>query len=274
MSSCKPGTFSQSHTPDDVRLLAVALNRALQRRLGDVPSPTDVNKAVNKLAHDGAKPSAFVQHAIRVQEQLARLHEQLQATQKGQDHAIVSIQDTPAMSPIRPRKRSAEHDDDSTHPAQETKRMRLGSTGPPQPPHTHPPPLPSDDQANPESKAPVGTMSSEGTQIASQNIRGFAEPPRADSVGLRASVGDSPSGLPFVATEPPTPSTSDSNRITGHRAPSNGTGDTKSQMTRPGGPAPVDPPSAQTHAQDKLGKVPSLSISTSIPEVQGSPLST
>jgi hypothetical protein len=106
-------------------------------------------------------------------------------------------------------------------------------------------------------------MSPRGRPIASQ---ASAELPRADSVRLRASVDDSPSEPPVVATKPPTPSNNNSN---GQRRPSNDTGQTKSQMTRP---APVD---HQTHdAKDKLGKVPSPSISTAISERQGSPLST
>ncbi|KAF8485965.1 hypothetical protein DFH94DRAFT_688342 [Russula ochroleuca] len=245
----------------DIRLLAVAINRALQRRLGDIPSPAVVHKAVNKLTNDGAKTSAFVQHATRVQEELARLHAriQLERGQGRQDHAIAAIQDPPVMSSTRPRKRSAGHDDDdSTYPVQEAKRARLDSTGPPRP-HPHVPPPTSDIKAT------------------------VAELPRADPMRSQASADDSPSALHLMATgPPPTPSnnpTSDSNIRTGQRSPNDTAdgrshGQAKSEIARPSEPAPVDPPSAQIHSQDKLGKVPSPSISTAIPEAQGSPLPT
>jgi hypothetical protein len=137
----EPFFFLQSHAPtDDIRLLTVAFNRAFQRRLSDIPSPSDVDKAVNKLAHDGAKPSAFVRHAARVQEQLARLNAQLQkAQEQQQDHAISPVQDTPTMPSVVPRKRSAGDNDDSTPLAQEMKRIRLDSTVP-LPPRPHTPP--------------------------------------------------------------------------------------------------------------------------------------
>lgn len=260
-----------------MRLLAVAINRALQRRLGDIPSPADVHKVVNKFANDGANTSPFVRHATRVQEELARLHAriQLERGQERQDHAIASIQDPPIMSSIRPRKRSAGHDDDddTTYSAPEAKRVHLDNTGPPRP-HPHAPPPTSDDKPKPS----VESISPRGMPIASRNTRpdpGVAELPRADPMRPQASIHDSSSALPLMATGSP-PSNNDSK--TGLRSPSNDTADggsrehTKSHVARPDRPISVDPPSAQTHSQDKLGKLPSLSMSTTSPEAQGPPL--
>jgi hypothetical protein len=272
-----------SVTPNNVtaqQLLAVALGRALQRRLGDVPSPTLVNEAISKLAPDGANPSPFVQHAIRVQEQLARLHAQIQSSQEPQDHPISSIQDTPTMPLTRAQKRFAACDDDI--PAQETKRKRLDSAGSARP-HPNMPPSTSDNKVNPETKAPAKSMSlrSRTTDIRSDPKR--AEPPHADSVGSpQASVTNSPSGLPVMATGPPTsdPSNNTMSEPNRQRSPSDHTvdggshGHTKSQVARPDRPAPVDQPSAQMHTKNKLGTVSSPSISTAIPDAQGSPLPT
>ncbi|KAF8501536.1 hypothetical protein F5888DRAFT_1673159 [Russula emetica] len=268
-----------------VKLLAVALERALQRKLGGVPSPTLVNEAVSKLAPNGANPSPFVQHAIRVQEQLGRLHSQLQQrAQEPQDHAISPIQDTPIMPLTRAQKRSAAHDDDIQ--AQETKRNRLDSAGSARH-RLNAPPSTSDNKVNPETKAPAMAMSLRSRTKDIRSDPKHAEPPRADSVGSpQASVTNSPSGLPVMGTGPPTSGPSNNtvlgpNRKTRQRSP-NDTVDggslehTKSQVARPGGPAPVavDPPSAQMHTKDKLGTVSSPSISTAIPDAQGSPLPT
>lgn len=277
-----------SVTPNNVmaqRLLAVALQRALQRKLGDAPSPTLVNDAVSKLAPDGANPSPFVQHAIRVQEQLARLHAQLQTAQDPQNTAISSIQDIPTMPITRAQKRFAAYDDDI--PAQETKRKRLDSgDSAPSRPRPNTPPSTSDNKVNPETKAPAMSMTlrSRTTDIRSEPKH--AEP-RADSVGSpQASVTNSPSGLPVMATGPPTsgPSnnkTSEPNRKTRHRSASNDTvdggshGHTKSQVARPDA-VPVDPASTQMHTKGKPGIVssPSISTATAIPDAQGSPLPT
>jgi hypothetical protein len=280
-----------SVTPDNVtvqQLLAVALERAFQRRLGDVPSPKLVNEAVRKLVPDGANSSPFVQHAIRVQEQLARLHAQLQRDQEPQDPTISSIQDTPTMPLTRAQKRLAAYDDDI--PAQETKRKRLDSAGSARPrPNT--PPSTSDNKVNPETKAPakLTSLGSRTTDIRSDPKR--AEPPRADSVGSpQAPVTNSPSGLPATATGPPTSGPSNDTvskrnwkkrqRKKRKRSTSNDTvdggshGHTKSQVARPGEPAPVDLPSAQMHTKDKLGIVSSPSISDASPDAQGSPLPT
>jgi hypothetical protein len=277
-----------SVTPNNVtaqQLLAVALGRALQRRLGDVPSPRLVNEAISKLAPDGGNPSPFVQHAIRVQEQLARLHAQIQSAQEPQDHAISSIQDTPTTMPLtRAQKRFAACDDDI--PTQETKRKRLDSAGSARPrPNT--PPSTSDSNVNPETKAPAMSMSLRSRTTGVRSDPKHAEPPRADSVGSRpkASVTKSPSRLPVMATGPPTSGPSNNTMSEPHwktrqRSPSDDTvnggshGHTKSQVARPDGPAPVDPPSAQMHTKDKLGTVSSPSISTAIPDAQGSPLAT
>lgn len=189
------------------------------------------------------------------------------------------------MPSIRPRKRSAGDDDDSsTHLAQETKRMRLDSTGPPQS-RPHAPPSAPDGKANPEPKAPAESIPSRDLPVASQTMRRSAELPRADSLRSQAApVEDSHSGLPTVAAGSPPPSnnnaTSVSNCKTGRDSSSNDTvvggshRHTRSQVARHSGPAPVDPPPAKTHAQDKLGKPPSPSISTAIPEAQISPLPT
>ena len=139
-----------------------------------------VNEAVRKLAPDGADPSPFVQHAARVQEQLTRLHAQLQRAQEPQDPTISSIQDPPTMPLTRAQKRFAACDDDI--PAQETKRKRLDSAGSARPcPNT--PPSTSDNKANPKTKAPTKSMSlgSRTTDIRSDPKH--AEPRRADSVG-------------------------------------------------------------------------------------------
>ena len=259
----------------------MAFNRAFRRRLGDIPSPTDVDKAVGKLAQDGANPSAFVRRAARVQEQLARLNAQLQkAQEQQQDHAISPVQDTPTMPFIRRRKRSA-GDDDSSPPAHEMKRMRLDSAGS-LPPRLQSPPSAPDTKAIPEPKAPAESTALRGAPVASQALR-RSERRRADVVRSQASVDDSHSGLPAVATGPPIPSNdtmSDSNRRTGRHSPSNDAVEdgshehTKSELARPSGPVPVDPSSATTHAQDKLGKMPLPSIATDIPEAQIPPLPT
>ena len=243
-----PTIFSQG----DMRLLAVAINRALQRRLGDIPSPADVHKVVNKLTNDGAKPSAFVRHATRVQEELARLHARIQfeRDQERQDHAIASIQDPPIMSSIRPRKRSAGHDDDddSTYLAQEAKRVRLDNTGPARL-HPHAP-LPTSDN---KPKPPAESIPPKGMPIASRDPR-VAEP-RVDPVRPQASLDDSPSALPLMATEPPLSNNtiSDPDSKTGQCSPSdNADGEsrknTKSLVERSDRPVPVDPSSAQTHS--------------------------
>ncbi len=187
------------------------------------------------------------------------------------------------MPLTRAQKRFAAYDDDI--PVQETKRKRLDSAGSARPrPNT--PPSTSDNEVNPETKTPTKSISlgSRTTDIRSDPKH--AEPPRADSVGSpQASVTNSPPGLPVMATGPPTsgPSnntTSEPNRKARQRSPSNDTvdggshGHTKSQVVRPGGPAPVDPPSAQMHTKDKLGIVSSPSISTPIPDAQGDPLPT
>jgi hypothetical protein len=245
----------------------------LQRKLGDVPSPTLVNDAVSKLAPDGANPSPFVQHAIRVQEQLARLHAQLQSAQDPQNTAISPIQDPPTMPLTRAQKRFAAYDDDI--PAQETKRKRLDSADSARPrPNT--PPSKSDNKVNPETKAPAMSMTLRSRTTDIRSDPKHADAPRADSVGSpQASVTNSPTSGPFnnKMSEP--------NRKTRHRSASNETvdggshGHAKSQVARPDGPVPVDPPSTQMHTKYKLGIVSSSpSISTAIPDAQGSPLPT
>jgi hypothetical protein len=220
---------------------------------------------------------------MRVQEQLSHLHAQLQRPQEPRDLAISSIQDPSTMPLTRAQKRLAAYDDDI--PAQETKRKRLDNAGSARPrPNT--PPSTSDNKAKPETKAPAKSTSlgSRTTDIRSDPKH--AEPPRADSVrSPQALVANSPSGLPVMATGPPTSGPSNNtmaelNRKTRQRSSSYDTvdggnhGHTKSQVARPDAPAPVDPPSAQMHTKDKLGIVPSPSISTAIPDAQGSSLPT
>ena len=219
-----------------------------------------------------------------MQEQLTRLHAQLQRAKEPQDHAISSIQDTPTMPLTRAQKRFAACDDDI--PVQETKRKRLDSLSAGSArPRPNMPPSRSDNKVDPEPKAPARSMTlrSRTTDIRSDPKN--AEPPREDSVGSsQSSVTNSPSGLPVMATGSPTsvPSNntmSEPNRKTRSDTVdggSHGHGHNKSQVARPGEPAPVDPPSGQMHTEDKLGAVPSPShsISTAIPDAQGSALPT
>ena len=162
------------------------------------------------------------------------------------------------MSSIRPRKRSAGHDDDddSTYLAQEAKRVCLDKVPPT-----------SDNKPKP----PAESIFPRGMPIASRNPR-VAEP-RADPVRPQASLDDSPSALPLMATGPPPSNNTISNSVskTGLRSPSdNADGGsrehTKSLVERSDRPVPVDPSSAQTHSHDKFGKVPSPFISTAISE--------
>jgi hypothetical protein len=194
------------------------------------------------------------------------------------------------MPLTRAQKRFAACDDDDIS-AQETKRKRLDSAGSARPrPNT--PPSTSDNNADPETKAPTKSMTLRSRTIDIRPNPKHAELARADSVGSpkqaskQASVTNSPSRHPVMATGPPTsgPSNntmSEPNRKTQQRSRSDDDtvdggshGHTKSQVARPG-PAPVNLPSAQMHAKDKLGTVSSPSISTAIPEhAQGSPLPT
>ncbi|KAH9998837.1 hypothetical protein BJV74DRAFT_883095 [Russula compacta] len=259
------------------RLLRVALDRALERRLGQVPSPLDVDKALDALG--GAKSSAFVQHAVRVQEQLARLNEQLQRDQERHGHATDAVQDASASS-SKPRKRSVEHVDKSSDPPREIKRSRVGSTS--RLPHTLP--STSDHEAKKESRAPDASMSPKDVPIAplrsTRSVPRATGLPRVDPALPQATVDDSSSRLPIMDTGKPTPSDntkSDSIPKTGQQ-PSIGAVDggdqrhTESQAARSGVPAPADPSLAQTRIQDKLRKPSSLPPSTFIPDEQGSPL--
>ena len=214
------------------------------------------------------------------------MHAQLQSAQEPQDHAISPIHDTPTMPLTRAQKRFAACDDDEI-PAQETKRKRLDSAGSARPrPNT--PPSTSDNKADPETKAPTKSMTLRSRTIDIRPNPKHAEPARADSVGSpkQASVTNSPSGHPVMTTGPPTSGPSNNTmsepnrKTTQQRSHSDDAveggshGHTKSQVTRPG-PAPVNLPSAQMHAKDKLGTMSSPSISTAIPEhAQGSPLPT
>lgn len=273
LSQVHPSALNQQTSG---KILRVALDRALERRLGKVPSPVDVDKALDALG--GAKASAFVKHAIRVQKQLARLNEQLQ---RDYGNATDAVQDSSGSS-SKPRKRSVEHVDKSSDPPQATKRSRVGSTSPL--PHTLP--STSDHEAKKGSRAPDASKSPKDVQIVPRSTRSVprvTELPRADvALHPQATVDNSSFRLPIMDIEKPTPSDntkSGSIHKTGQQ-PSNGAVDggnqrhTESQAARSGAPAPIDPSSAQTHVQDKLRKPSSHSPSTFIPDEQGSPLPT
>jgi hypothetical protein len=233
-----------------------------------------VNRAVSKLAPDGAYPSPFVQHALRVQEQLARLYAQLQSAREPQDNAISSIQDTPTMPLTRGQKRFGACDDDDI-PAQETKRRRLDGAGSARP-HPNTPPSTSDNKADPVTKAPAKSTPLGSRTTDTRPEPKHAEPARADSVGSpQVADTDSPSRLPVMATGPtsgpPNNTMAELNRKPQQRSHSDGTveggnhGHTKSQVARPG----------LAHVNPQMGTVSSPSISTTIPEhAQGSPLPT
>ena len=274
-SHCMPPTRANfyffSVTPNNVpatsahKLLAVALERALQRRIGDVPSPTLVNEAISKLVPSGANPSPFVQHAVRVQEQLARLHAQIQIAQGPQDRPIASIQDTPTTMPLtRAQKRFAACDDDDDFPVQETKRKRLDSAGSARPrPNTPPSTSTSDNEVDPDTKASMTT------DIRSDPKHAEQPDPRADSVGLMDT--NSPTGIPIAATGT---STSGETRQRSHSDDTH-RGYITSQVAQP---QPDHPSSAQMHTKDKLGigtvSSPSTTTATIHDDAQGPPLPT
>jgi hypothetical protein len=183
--------------------LGVALNRALERRLGKPPCPKDVSKAIDLLA--GTKASVFVQHAIRAQGQLAALHAQLQrAQERNEEQATDAVQSTPESS-ITPQKRSVAHGDT---PPRETKRTHVESASPRPRTRTPPPPPPasaSDTATNPGAQAPDASMSPKSIPIAPRSMRSdpkFAEIPRAGSPGPQDSP---PPRCPVPDTGQPTP---------------------------------------------------------------------
>ena len=266
-----PSIFSQR--------LGVALNRALERRLGKAPSPTAVSKATE--ATYGTKGLAFVRHAVRVQEQLANLHEQLQRDQEQHGHATGPPKDS-SVPLMGPRKRSVEHDDEPSNPLRETKRIRVEGRGL----RRHMPSPVSDNGVKPGPQAPGDPLSPKEVPIAPRKVSDAksAELPRADYAKTQGTDNNLPSRLPILDVVPPNPSDNtdlDSNRQSGtaHHSPLNDTTDDGNheqvafQAPRRDEPAPSDPAASRAHTQNKLDKAPSLSIPDSIPGAQGPPLS-
>ena len=241
----------------------MALNRALERRLGKVPSPTEVRKAAEALG--GSKGMEFVKHAVRVQEQLASLHAQLQREQQRHGHATEALQDS-SVSTMVPQKRSVGHDDDKpSDPPRETKRIRVESTGP----HRHTPPSTSDSGVKPDIQTPIMSMSPKDVPIAPQSMRSdhkFADASLAESAKMRAAVDNSPSRLPITDDTPSNNTKPESSRQNGPQSPLGATlGDGGQAISRPS-------IRTVTHDQNKLDKAPTPPISTLIPEAKGSPL--
>jgi hypothetical protein len=225
-----------------------------------------------------------VRHAVRVQEQLASLHAQLERDQQG--HAATEAPKDSSVPSMGPRKRSVGHDDESSNPPRETKRIRIESNG--KGPRRHMPPPTPGNGTKPGPQAPGDPLSPKEMPIASRLRSGTKSTklPLADSPKTQGTNDSSPSRLPIrLDTVPPTPPNNtnpNSSRQTGtvQHAPLNDNvndGNHKqvtSQVERRGGLALGDPVVSQTHTQNKVDKAPSLSISTSIPDAQGSPLST
>lgn len=242
----------------------MALNRALERRLGKVPSPTAVSKAAEALG--GTKGLDFVWHAVRVQEQLAILHAQLQKEQERHGRATEALQDSSVSSMI-PQKRSVGHDDKPSASPRETKRIRAESTDP----RHHTPPSTSDNGVKPDPQTPIVSMSPKDVPIAP---RSMPSDPKFADVSLaepaKTPERNSPSRLPISDATPPNSTKSESSRPTGPPSPLNATlGDGDPGQT-------ISHPSIRTVTQDqnKLDKAPSPPISTLIPEAKGSPLTT
>ncbi|KAI9509829.1 hypothetical protein F5148DRAFT_695337 [Russula earlei] len=173
--------------------LGLALNRALERRLGRVPSPARVNMAVDALL----PPSPFVQHAIRVQEQLASLYEQLQKAQETQVRTEDGVKDT-SPSSTRPPKRSVEPDSEPSVFSREIKRTRVESACQGSRPSSN-----SDNETKPGPQAPETSMSRKDAPITPRSLRPdhkSAEPPGADPARHQTTVIDSPDRLPITNT--------------------------------------------------------------------------
>lgn len=246
----------------------MALNRALERSLGKVPSPTEVRRAAEALS--GTKELEFVKHAIRVQEQLASLHARLQREQERHGHATEALQDS-SVSTMVPQKRSVGHDDDkSSDPPRETKRIRVESTDP----HWGTPPPTSENGVKPDIQTPIASMSPKDTPIAPQSMRSdhkLAEVSRAEPAKTPATVDNSPSRLPITDDSSSNNIMSGVSRQTGPQSPLGATlGD--------GNPGQaISRPSIRivTHDQNKVDKAPTPPTSTLIPEAKGSsPLTT
>lgn len=243
----------------------MAFNRALERRLGKAPSPTAVSKAAEALS--GTKGLDFVRHAVRVQEQLASLHAQLQKEQERHGRATEAFQDS-SVSSMVPQKRSVGHDDKPSDSPRETKRLRTESADP----RRHTPPSTSDNGVKPDLQTPIASMSPRDVPIAPRSMTSdpkFADVPLTEPAKTRES--NSPSRPPISDAIPPNNTKSESSRQTEPHSPLDATlGDGDPGQTISHHPSIW----TVTHDQNKLDKAPSPPIPTSIPETKGSPLTT
>ena len=140
--------------PSDVFIqrLGVATSRALERRLGRLPSKADVCGVVNTLT---GSSSRFLRCAERAQARLAQLHAELQKSQE-QQSGIDIAQELTASS-IGSKRPLEEPDHNSSEPLREVKRARLES-GNPNPPKSPPPPKPEKAAPKHASVAPKETL--------------------------------------------------------------------------------------------------------------------
>ena len=216
----------------------------------------------------GTKGSNFVRHAVRVQEQLASLHAQLQKDQERHRRASEALEDS-SVSSMVPQKRSVGLDDQPADSPRETKRIRVESTGS----HRHTPPSTSDNGVKPELQTPVAPMSPNHVPIAPRSMRSdprFAEVPLAETAMTRATVDSSPPLLPITDATPSNDAKPESSRQTRPQSPLHATlsdGNKGQTISRPS-TGPV------THYQNKLEKTPLPPVSTLIPEAEGVPLTT
>ena len=216
----------------------------------------------------GTKGLDFVRHAVRVQEQLASLHAQLQKDQERHRRASEALEDS-SVSSMVPQKRSVGHEDKPADSPRETKRIRVESTDP----HRHTPPSASDNGVKPELQTPVVPMSPNHVPIAPRSMRSdprFAEVPLAETATTRATVDSSPPRLPTTNASPSNDAESESSRQTGPQSPLDATLDDGNHGQT------ISRPSIGTvmHHQNKVEKAPSPTISTLIPEAKGAPLTT
>lgn len=216
----------------------------------------------------GKRGLDFVQHAVRVQEQLASLHAQLQKDQGQHGHATDALQSS-SVSSMVPSKRSAGHDDKPSDPPRETKRIRVESTDP----RRRTPSSASDNGVKRDPQTPIAAMSPKDVSTATRSLSSVPKSeqgPRAEPAKTRATVDDSPSRLPITDATPANDTKSESSRQTVPQSPLEATpGDGNHGQT-------TSPPSIRTvtHDQTKLDKAPSPPTSTLVPEAKGSPLTT
>jgi hypothetical protein len=229
-----------------------------------VPTPTEVRKAAEALGE-----SKFVKHAVRVQEQLASLHAQLQREQERHGHATKALQDS-FVSTMVPQKRSVGHGDDNpSDPPREVKRIRMESTDP----HCRAPPPTSENGVKPDIQTPIMSMSPKDVSIAPQSMRSDHKLPqvsRAEPAKSPATVDNSPSQL-LITDGSSNNINSESIRQSGLQSPPGATlGDGNQGQA-------ISRPSIRivTHDQNKPDKAPTPPMSTLIPEAKGSsPLTT